>query len=343
VYRGSGFTDLFTSYSGKSTKPCLISEFGCDSWKSSPGVEDQSDQSTYLASQWGEINAKLNSGCLGGLVFQWHDEWWKAGNNSIHDTTSGWTSAGYLFDTNMNEEWFGVCAISTNSVTDRSARQSYYTLKSLWQTQSILTATINGGSLLTWNGTMTAGTNMWKVAAYPVMVSADVNFSDFLIQIYTDNKASDASPKYTGLTSTTAGKGFNLVGVSSTSSGLAMAWRVTDTPLVLVSTPIWVKNRGDGSEGFTDYQWKWMKDKSQTTASGASNFSSTEEYIRVWDQNGIYWADHVAVDADPNTGGNQPSPASAVSPNYIYVAARLSDSKAQQYKTNKLILEYLIP
>ena len=83
-----------------------------------------------------------------------------------------------------------------------------------------------------------------------------------------------------------------------------------------------------------------MKDSAQTTYP----FVPDEEYVRVWDQDGIYWADHVdPVDADPIQSGNQPSPAIGFSPNYIYIGVRLHDSLVQPYSTNKLILEFIFP
>ena len=88
-------------------------------------------QAFFLESQWRQIyeniaNAKDGAGnCLGGTSFEWSDEWWKHNENDadtwkLHDTESNWSNGSYYFDIkapknmNMNEEWFGIVAISEN-------------------------------------------------------------------------------------------------------------------------------------------------------------------------------------------------------------------------------------
>ena len=56
-------------------------------------------------------------------MFEWTDEWWKHDEASpeswkIQDTESNWSNGSYYFDIkaernmNMNEEWFGISALS---------------------------------------------------------------------------------------------------------------------------------------------------------------------------------------------------------------------------------------
>ena len=45
---------------------------------------------------------------MGGVVFEWMDEWWKAYEPFMHDTKGLFT--GPFPDGFMHEEWLGVCA-----------------------------------------------------------------------------------------------------------------------------------------------------------------------------------------------------------------------------------------
>jgi len=207
----------------------------------------------------------------------------------------------------------------------------------MWRATPLMNVQVNGGNHLTWSGVI-AGQNVWKVADHPITIEADDAFEDNFdvwgIQIFTDNTSADALPRYTGDTS----KSFNLVSNTDTTQGLALCWKITDG-IMDPGVPVWLEDRGDGTEGFTDYQWRWMKDTGQMNYP----FVPGEEYVRGWDQDGIYWADHVGDDVDPFIPGAQPCPAPAASPNYIYVGVQLHDSLAQQYSTNKLVVEFIFP
>lgn len=101
-----------------------------------------------------------------------------------------------------------------------------------------------------------------------------------------------------------------------------MCWKVTDDAAA-PSTPEFSLDR-DGGEGFTDYQWRWLKDHSQT---GDYGWSNDQSYSVVWDDEGV------------RTDGDGTEAYPCPSPNYIYFAADFTGSTAQEYKTNKLILE----
>ena len=165
---------------------------------------------------------------------------------------------------------------------------------------------------------VTAGSDTWKTADQYILLHTTITYVNWGIQIYTDNKAADASPKYNG----TASDGFNLVGVSNAETKLNMCWKASDNT-INPGQPI---HRADYS-GFTDYCWKWMKDKSNT---GDNAFTDDEFYVRVVADDGMYWHEN------PGQGGN---PGSFTSPVAIYIGAWLRGSLAQEYKTNKLILE----
>ncbi len=208
--------------------------------------------------------------------------------------------------------WAAFSSLETDSSTasvDLSGTQTYTWTVSLHNVSDHGTVSSIG-----WSG-VSAGDDVWKVADQYIKIDADVTYMDWGIQIYTDNKSASADPQYTG----TADSGYNLVGVSNTTSALPFAWKVLDsTDTVAAPVP-----RGDYS-GFEDYCWKWMKDKAQTS------YTDDEFYVRVWGDDGIYWHE------SPTEPGN---PGGAPSPNYIYIATWFDSSTAQEYSTNRLILE----
>jgi len=134
LYRGPSFGSAFNNYKNSSAKPLLISEFGCDAYNGLTNQEDETMQANYLSSLWGEIFRHLSLPvittsrrvCIGGVLFAWRDGWWKSqyGTELTHDTSTDWVNPGYA-DPKMNEEWFGVAAISeTPGII--TLRQGYY-------------------------------------------------------------------------------------------------------------------------------------------------------------------------------------------------------------------------
>ena len=153
VYRGKTFGNLFKSLRATFDKPLIISEFGADSYDAYLKKEDQNAQALFLESQWKEIfknsypNKDGAQNCLGATMFEWTDEWWKHDEASpeswkIQDTESNWSNGSYYFDIkaernmNMNEEWFGITALSEeieNGVNKRIPRKAYYVLREFWK------------------------------------------------------------------------------------------------------------------------------------------------------------------------------------------------------------------
>ncbi len=172
IYRGKTFGPLFKSLRATFDKPLLLSEFGADAYDAYLNKEDQNTQAFFLESQWRQVYENLgasNNGegnCLGGVSFEWTDEWWKHSEYdpegwSRHDTESNWSNGSYYFDIkapnnmNMNEEWFGIVALSqeleeginprTNSedksgaetigagVNKRVPRKVYYVIREFWK------------------------------------------------------------------------------------------------------------------------------------------------------------------------------------------------------------------
>lgn len=153
IYRGKTFGNLFKSLRMSWDKPVILSEFGADSYDAYLKKEDQNMQALFLESQWKEIfkNSYPNKdgarNCLGGTMFEWTDEWWKHNESSpetwrAHDTESNWSNGSYYFDIkaernmNMNEEWFGITALSEEieqGINKRIPRKAYYVLRDFWK------------------------------------------------------------------------------------------------------------------------------------------------------------------------------------------------------------------
>jgi beta-galactosidase/beta-glucuronidase len=152
VYRGKTFGNLWREVKRKIDKPVLIMEFGCDSFNAKEAKEDQPTQSAFLTSQWRDIELnRIGKGgvgnSLGGCIFEWSDEWWKHDENMaaswyVHNTEGDWSNGGFYFDIgapsnlNVNEEWWGIVALSPeieNGINKRIPRQAYYDLQKLWK------------------------------------------------------------------------------------------------------------------------------------------------------------------------------------------------------------------
>ena len=149
VYRGPSARDLFDVVLAKLDKPVMFTEFGADAFDAKAGREDHLAQAEYLRKQWEEIYSQgygqgRAQNALGGFVFQWVDGWWKMGqesNLSIHDNTASWPNGGYPSDfvegqNNMNEEWFGICALGPEDeagIARVQPRTAYYVLQAAFR------------------------------------------------------------------------------------------------------------------------------------------------------------------------------------------------------------------
>ncbi|MDD4980050.1 MAG: hypothetical protein PHC54_02100 [Candidatus Omnitrophica bacterium] len=153
IYRGKTFGNLFQSLKLSFDKPILLSEIGADSYNAHKNVEDQNMQAFFLESQWRQIyenlarNKKGAGNCLGGAIFEWTDEWWKHNEGDpegwkMHNTEAGWSSGSYYFDIqapnnmNMNEEYFGIVALSQDlegGIDKRIPKKSYYVIREFWK------------------------------------------------------------------------------------------------------------------------------------------------------------------------------------------------------------------
>lgn len=154
IYRGKTFGSLFKSLKTSFDKPVMLSEIGADCFDAMNKTEDQNMQAFFLEAQWRQIFENLQGArggegnCLGGTLFEWTDEWWKHNSSDpqswlVHDMESNWSNGSYYFDMNapnnlnMNEEWFGIVALSDTEkecgIDKRIPRKAYYVIRDFWK------------------------------------------------------------------------------------------------------------------------------------------------------------------------------------------------------------------
>jgi beta-glucuronidase len=140
VYRGDyGFGSFWEQVQDATGKPAFITEFGCPAYAPHMTIEEAEEaQADYHRGNWLDIEDNLGGrsggigNALGGVVFEWMDEWWKNYEPSVHDTESdaiGPFPGGYYY-----EEWFGIVGQGDGKYSPylRQLRKSYYTYKELW-------------------------------------------------------------------------------------------------------------------------------------------------------------------------------------------------------------------
>lgn len=80
-----------------SQKPFIVTEYGLSVSPGTPGTQYTYGGNTLAQQTSGNLlmyRSLIDAGAQGGVVFQYHDGWWKGGNEFVHDSTP--------------EEWFGL-------------------------------------------------------------------------------------------------------------------------------------------------------------------------------------------------------------------------------------------
>ncbi len=118
-----------------SEKPAFITEYGAPAYAYHLTLDEAEEaQANYHIGNWLDIdenlagNARGVGNALGGVVFQWMDEWWKNYEPYMHDRKSdavGPFPGGFYF-----EEWFGIIGQGNgrHSPFMRQLRKSYFCL-----------------------------------------------------------------------------------------------------------------------------------------------------------------------------------------------------------------------
>jgi hypothetical protein len=130
AYRGIGFGDLFSVWEARSDKPMFLSEYGADAYNANlPGYdpESQAEATAALTEALLANSSAMSDGVtLGGTLFEWADEWWKAGNPNTQEAGGVAPGGGPHPDQTFNEEYWGVVDI------DRMPRPAYDELRRLY-------------------------------------------------------------------------------------------------------------------------------------------------------------------------------------------------------------------
>jgi len=140
VYRGDyGFGSFWEQVFGATGKPAFITEYGCPAYARHLTYEEAEEaQENYHRGNWLDIEANMASrkngtgNALGGVLFEWTDEWWKNYEPFYHDRKSdaiGPFPGGYYY-----EEWFGITSQGkgTDSPFLRQLRKAYFAYQEMW-------------------------------------------------------------------------------------------------------------------------------------------------------------------------------------------------------------------
>lgn len=120
-------------------RPVIISEYGCPSYmKERSRKFAEGKQAEYLRGCWEDIlhNSAGHRGVgnsIGGILFEWLDEWWKAYEPTLHDTAKNWS--GPFPDGWNYEEWLGIAGQGNGEHSPflRQLRKSYFVYQELWK------------------------------------------------------------------------------------------------------------------------------------------------------------------------------------------------------------------
>jgi len=124
----------FATYRTLTQKPVVVTEFGIDALSNSSRLEYEDVQALVDSLNWVQIRAAADV-CVGATVFEFTDEWWKAGDPSSHDY-GGYPSTEHP-DGYSNEEWWGLIAVtpgpSGSGVDTWRPRKAYRMFQRQWQ------------------------------------------------------------------------------------------------------------------------------------------------------------------------------------------------------------------
>ncbi|MDP8266979.1 MAG: glycoside hydrolase family 2 TIM barrel-domain containing protein [Candidatus Aceula meridiana] len=140
AYRGDyGFGSFWEQVFDATGKPAFITEYGCPAYANFLEREDaEQAQADYHKGAWDDIMFNASGtkdgvgNALGGVIFEWIDEWWKNYEPCFHDKTAG--AQGPFPDGYMYEEWFGITGQGNGSFSPfmRQLRKAYYYYQGVW-------------------------------------------------------------------------------------------------------------------------------------------------------------------------------------------------------------------
>ncbi len=137
AYRGAGgFGGLWSEVREQFDRPVLITEYGTPACTAEKGL-DEAAQAAYHEGCLRDITLNLAGGdgegnCIGGIIFAYTDEWWKANDNpATQATPKAGHGAGH-------EEWFGITSQGSgkDSPFERTLRPAYDMYRQAWMKAS---------------------------------------------------------------------------------------------------------------------------------------------------------------------------------------------------------------
>lgn len=143
AYRGErGFGGLWYEVQSIADRPVLITEYGADAYHQGVGFNEE-EQMRYHKGNWEDIMAnrfgKGIGNAIGGVAFQYMDEWWKHDQGEhpegwVEQSTSG-TARMPFADGWGHEEVFGIIGQGDGSDSPymRQLRQAYYYYYEAWK------------------------------------------------------------------------------------------------------------------------------------------------------------------------------------------------------------------
>ena len=128
IYRWLSPDSAIDELAAQTEKAMYISEAGADSFNSNSNSENEAEQAQATEIILNKIieNSDL---CIGVTLFEFCDEWWKAGNPNQQDI--GGFSNAIPYDSFANEEYWGIVT------RDRTPKQSYYVVQEIYESTSL--------------------------------------------------------------------------------------------------------------------------------------------------------------------------------------------------------------
>ena len=126
IYRFLNTVSAITELASYSDKAMYISESGADSYNNNSQSDNESQQALATEHILNTVLSYSNL-CAGITLFEFCDEWWKAGDPSSHD--SGGFAVSVAYDNFANEEYWGVVN------RDRTKKESFYVVQEIYGNQ----------------------------------------------------------------------------------------------------------------------------------------------------------------------------------------------------------------
>ena len=126
IYRFLNTVSAITDLASYSDKAMYISESGADSYNNNSQSENEPQQALATEHILNTVLSYSNL-CAGITLFEFCDEWWKAGDPNSHD--SGGFSVSVAYDNFANEEYWGIVN------RDRTKKESFYIVQEIYGNQ----------------------------------------------------------------------------------------------------------------------------------------------------------------------------------------------------------------